>query len=191
MFWGILFLIFVSILSFIILKLTHVYLSKYSVELSLASAVLGITGTIYAVMLAMISVDVLNIFMAAEQNILFEANNVGNVFRFGQHFPDADAAELKKVTHDYLNYVLNVEIPAQDVIKLNIDSVKIRGYDYLDKITEITMNSKAPELLKERIFNSLDAITIHRRMRIAASNAHLPSFLWWVLGLGCILLILV
>jgi hypothetical protein len=187
--WGTLFLIVMLFLTYFTLNLTDTLLGKFKVDPHVASTFLGINGTIFAILLAMIAVDVLGSFSDAEKNISMEANNIGNIFRFSKHLPTNNSNQIIHILSEYLKFVTNVELPAQDLIHSNIEQVKAQGYNFLDSITHLTLDSQNSPLLQQKLLDSLDALYINRRIRIAATNAHLPNFLWAVLSIGYFLLV--
>ena len=147
--WGGCFFTSTILMTILILKLCNLaFLEKYKINPSLNATIVGIGKTIFAVMLAMITIDVLGKFAQAQHNTLLEANSAGNIFRFSQNLQRQEALAISKYVQEYLNYVLNIEIPAQDQTHLNIDNVKAAGYDYIEKILTLTLQSQGADLIK-------------------------------------------
>lgn len=196
-FYGTPFWLWCSIFSLAILAitvlLTWVYSLKYfdSIRYAVepASIVLSLNCTIFAVVLAMLTIKVVGTYDDAQKGLLLEADNTGNVFFMGMNLPEQQSKELTKLVKAYINYVITIELPAQDLNQKNIDQVKSQGYQYIQQMAKIVLNSKSLDVLKLQILNILESINSQRRIRIAATETGLPLFLWEICGLSWIILI--
>ena len=154
-FWSSIFISIVLAISIAVSWLCNNFASEsFKYDPDTAIGILGITGTIYAVMLAMIAVDVVSEYHQAEVSIVYESGYIGNIFRASQHLPPDAAIEVSNKVKSYLITVLNKEIPSQDLNHFQISNLKGLGYQDLDKIWGIVLKANAPDILNKRLAQS-------------------------------------
>jgi hypothetical protein len=145
-------------------------------------------GTLYAVLLAFAVFVVWTDFKEAESNLELEANELADLYRMSQAFPDPFSTQIQNALLGYLTSVLNDEFPA-----MAEGRESPRTFDALQNIWNVyrtggPTDSKS-QVFYEKSIERLNEMGNNRRLRILKSHGTVPTILWCLLNSGAILLV--
>ena len=182
-------LVFATLFNFLTDKFSTTKMLKQEVQLS--TSVMQVSGTIFAVLLALIVVSVFEQYSRVETVMFEEATYAGNIFRDTFLLDKKNANILRKKIYSYLNHVYNVELPAQKSGGEEIKIVKVTGNQQIEDIINVIAELHSSPILQGELINQINQLLKFRRIRIGfTTQSHLPNTIWFTLIFGSILLIL-
>jgi hypothetical protein len=147
----------------------------------------AIVAVVYAVLLAIITVDVYEKFAKAETIATAESNRLSNLLLDSSGLPPAMAAEMHSDINNYIDIVVKSEWPSQQAGKRGLEVFE-PGWTVLAHIsTELAVYepaTKGQSIDKAEMLHALNDLIKARRGRIIAASGHLPAVLWKMLVLG-------
>ncbi|MGO9697846.1 MAG: DUF4239 domain-containing protein [Xanthobacteraceae bacterium] len=147
----------------------------------------AIVAVVFAVLIAVIMVDVWETFAKADEIAAAEANKLSSLMLDTAGLPASEAEKVRVDVDKYIDVVVKTEWPSQKEGELG-EEVFEPGWAALGRLstllavfdpTTIGQNATKAEML--RVVNELIKA---RRMRILAAGAHLPNVVWGILILG-------
>jgi hypothetical protein len=147
----------------------------------------AIVAVVFAVLIAVIVVDVWETFAKADEIAAAEANKLSSLMldTAGLSAPEAEAVRVD--VDKYIDIVVKTEWPSQREGKLG-EEVFEPGWAALGRLSTLlavfdpaTMGQNATKAEMLRVVNELIKA---RRTRILAAGAHLPNVVWGILILG-------
>lgn len=147
-----------------------------------------IYGTLYAVLLAFAVFAVWVDFKEAQSNFELEANQLADLYRMAQAFPEKLSTPIQDALLGYLHSVLEDEFPA---MAEGHDSP--RTFQALQNVWSAYLaggptDSKS-QIFYDRSIERLNELGNYRRLRILKSHGTVPTILWCVLDAGAVLLL--
>jgi Protein of unknown function (DUF4239) len=143
---------------------------------SSSQVVLGVSAivmTLFALLLALVVVDLDSSYNDASKNVSAEANSLSNIEQDADAFPDANKASVEKAVADYIVQVHDHEFPAlrdgheDDTAeqKLLLISTALQAYTP-ETQTQITFYDSA--------VSQVDNLVSERHSRVAAAESSVP-----------------
>ena len=154
-----------------------------------AGFIYSVIGVMYAVLLGFTAIIVWERYDQAQTAVENEANELGDLFRDAQAFPDGVRKELETKLRSYIRLVIEKEWPAMAEYKLSLET-----RDAFNQLRQ-TYRQFTPQTEQERIWynqslTSLNQANDQRRLRLLSSrSAGIPNVMWVVLlGAGAVTL---
>lgn len=148
-----------------------------------AGSIFQVVGTLYAVLLGLIVVDTMNSMTEIRQTIEHEANGIANVFILSEGLPAQEGKELKLLSKNYVESVIDEEWAAMRNCSMskNASATIVKMWD-----TALATDSpkQAHMDIRSKILDQLSEIGNDRRKRLLSSLQKVPTILWAVLIFG-------
>ncbi len=149
----------------------------------LAMTMLGLVATINGLLVAFSAVSVWESLSGADAAVANEANTVGELARDLAVFDTAESQAARKLLGVYVQDVITTEWPAM----ARGESVE-QAWKELDAtfraIAKLDPDTPRHVALMPEIWSRANEMVKHRRTRVFASQAEVPSMLWAVILLG-------
>jgi hypothetical protein len=152
-----------------------------------AGFIYAVIGVLYAVLLGFTAVIVWERFDQAQAEVEKEANELGDLFRDAQTFPDDVRRELETKLRSYVRLVVEKEWPAMAERKASPEA-----WDAYNQLWQ-TYYRFRPQNEHETVWYTqsltrLNQLGDHRRLRLLSSRSRgIPTVMWGVLlGAGAI-----
>jgi len=147
-----------------------------------------IYGTLYAVLLAFAVFVVWVDFKEAQSNFELEANQLADLYRMAQAFPEKFSVPIQETLRGYLTSVVEDEFPA-----MAEGRESPRTFQAMQKLWNVYL-ADGPTDSKTQVFydksiGRLNELGNYRRLRILKSQGTVPTILWSVLGTGAVLFV--
>lgn len=147
----------------------------------------AIVAVVYAVLVALIVVDVFEAFQRSDSIATAESNKLSNLMLDSAGLPPQMATELRSDISKYIDIVVKSEWPSQRAGKLE-NAVFEPGWKLLAHMsTELAVFEPATmgqNVDKGEMLRALNDLIKQRRTRILAAGEHLPGVVWAILLLG-------
>ncbi|MBM2815568.1 MAG: hypothetical protein HW421_2330 [Ignavibacteria bacterium] len=150
--------------------------------------VYAVVGVIYAVLLAFLVLIVWEQFNTANERVEQEAATVSSLNKDVKCFPEAFKLEFKQAIGDYCLSMIEDEFPAMANGKFSPKT------DSLYQKVWTIFYAFEPKTEKEKfwypeVINKINQLGSTRRLRIMSVNFGIPSFMWYMIILGAIIII--
>jgi len=147
----------------------------------------AIVAVVYAVLLALITVDVFDTFAKADAIASAESNKLSNLMLDSSGLPPEMAVEMRSDLNKYIDTVVKSEWPDQQAGKLGA-AVFEPGWTILahvsNELAVFEPHSMGQNVDKAEMLRALNDLIKARRSRIIAAGEHLPAVIWKMLALG-------
>jgi hypothetical protein len=150
-----------------------------------SSAVLGVIGTLYGVLLALITVTVLERYTVVESLIVTEASQVWDLYRNTAGFPPDVAASLQADLRDYVATVIRSEWPAMRQ-EQDAETASVAVDRFMRHLIAIEPRTTGDAVLHLATLQRADDFLQTRRQRIFGGRSRLTSLMWMILIVGAI-----
>jgi hypothetical protein len=154
-----------------------------------AGFIYSVIGVMYAVLLGFTAIIVWERYDQAQTAVENEANELGDLFRDAQTFPDGVRKELETNLRSYIRLVIEKEWPAMAEYKSSLETS-----DAFNQIRQ-SFRRFTPQTEQERIWytqslTSLKQLNDQRRLRLLSGRSRgIPNVMWVVLlGAGAVTL---
>jgi hypothetical protein len=147
----------------------------------------AIVAMVYAVLLAIITVNVYEKFAKADAIATAESNRLSNLLLDSSGLPPQMAAEMRSDLDKYIDIVVKSEWPSQQSGKLGAEVFQPGWETLLHASTELAVfepTTKGQSIDKAEMLHALNDLIKARRGRIIAAGEHLPAVIWKMLLLG-------
>jgi hypothetical protein len=148
-----------------------------------AGSIFQVVGTLYAVLLGLIVVDTMNSMTEIRQTIEHEANGIANVFILSEGLPAKEGKELKLLSKNYVESVVDEEWAA-----MRNCSMSKKASATIVKMWDTALATDSPKQahmdIRSKILDQLSEIGNDRRKRLLSSLQKVPTILWAVLIFG-------
>jgi len=153
--------------------------------------IIGVMGTIYAVILAFVVFVVWNQYQMAKSAVVAEANGLGDLSRMTRRLPEPLQTQLRGALVKYLEAVIHSEWPA-----MGRQSESQEAWSALQKLWAIYRSADIDIRRDERVqifyaesLQQLNNLSDGRRTRLFCSHGKVPTLMWILLWLeGSIIL---
>ena len=180
--------IFIALIGLYTVRRT-VSLEKLKSHHEVAGFIIGIVGTIYAVLLAFMVVVQWNKYQDASTMVTTEANLLGDISRMAESLSADQRKQVLTDLRDYAQFVTDKEWPALAEGRADdrtTDTLNSLWKSYVQEIKPTTLQESA---LYAESLKRLNDLSDTRRLRINASTDGVPAVLWILLfggGIGTI-----
>jgi Protein of unknown function (DUF4239) len=153
-----------------------------------AGYLLGVVGTLYAVLLGLVVVDVQAKYQQAAMMAETEADAAADLFHLADSFPDKQRQSIQETLHEYVTIILEKEWNEKKGATHEASTFPIRRM-------WTTLNSYEPVSNHEQqcyaqALVELTQLADSRRYRLVVSAGCIPPILWAVLVSGGVLTVL-
>jgi Protein of unknown function (DUF4239) len=152
-----------------------------------AGFIYSVIGVMYAVLLGFTAIIVWERYDQAQTAVENEANELGDLFRDSQAFPDGFRREVETKLRSYIRLVMEKEWPAMAENKSSLETL-----DAFNQLRQ-TYRQFTPQTEQERIWftqavTSLNQLNDQRRLRLLSNRSTgIPNVMWVVLlGAGAV-----
>jgi hypothetical protein len=141
---------------------------------------LSILGTLYAVVLGFVVVDVSEQVRSAKADVSTEVNSILNINRFADGLPDKSKQELNAALVDYTQSVADVEWPMMPKGVLCKETWFAMKHIWRT-IKDIDPQTPKDQAFYSSIIESYNQLQTARRNRLIAAAGYISPVLWMVL----------
>ncbi len=153
-----------------------------------AGVTFGVLGAFYGLVLAFVIVAAWERFNLANANAHDEATALESLYKLGAAFSDPMRTELDSAVMDYTRRVVDEEWPKMATMGYNIRDAT--GAHRLWSIVLSYHTSDSHEqMLLDKAIDELNEISQARSQRFIFYEDDLPSVVWFVIYLGCLITI--
>jgi hypothetical protein len=151
----------------------------------LSAAVLGVIGTLYGVLLALITITVLERYTTVESLIVSEASHIWDLYRNAAQLPPAVAPVLQQDLRDYVEAVIRDEWPA---MRQRRDSARTSDAtaQFMRHLTSSEPRTTGETVLLLATIQRADDFLAARRQRLFLGRTQLERLLWIILIVGAV-----
>ena len=127
-------------------------------------------------------------FKEAQSNFELEANQMADLYRMAQAFPETLSTPIQDALNGYLTSVVEDEFPA--MAKGHESPRTLQALQNVWSVYRVSgpTDSKS-QVFYDRSIGRLNEVGNYRRLRILKSRGTVPMILWNVLGIGAVLLV--
>lgn len=147
----------------------------------------AIVAVVYAVLIALIVVDVFETFSKGDEIATAEANKLSNLMLDSAGLPPQIAGDVRADIDKYIDMVVKSEWPSQRAGKLG-DAVFEPGWTVLAQLDKrlavFEPATLGQNVNKGEMLHAMNDLIKARRSRIIAAGEHLPDVVWGILLLG-------
>ncbi|MGD0633948.1 MAG: DUF4239 domain-containing protein [Beijerinckiaceae bacterium] len=144
----------------------------------------AIVAVVYAVLIAVIVVDVWETFAKADEIATVESNKLSNLMLDSAGLPPAVGADVRANINKYIEIVVKKEWPSQQSGKMP-EEVYEPGWSMIGHLsTQLAVFEPATigqNANKAEMLQAVNDLITARRTRILAASAHLPDIVWEIL----------
>jgi|LauGreDrversion4_2_1035121.scaffolds.fasta_scaffold31943_4 hypothetical protein len=186
-FWGFMLILIVLILqTLMILGFKKIYPKDNDEYNEVSLNILQVIGTIYAILVGLLTYQVLNNFQVIQATISQEAIEIGNI---SSHVDagisnQAQSQQIQKHIYAYLNYIIDRELSLQQMNPEGIHKQQFIGWSLLEKIANDLTKLDASEMIKSKILDNLNSLYDARRQRINYRDLALPNVIWQIFSVS-------
>jgi hypothetical protein len=147
----------------------------------------AIVAVVYAVLIALIVVDVFETYAKGDAIATGEANKLSNLMLDSAGLPPQMGGEVRADIDQYIDLVVKKEWPSQQAGKLEgpVFEPGWRVLAELDKsLAVFEPTTLGQNVNKAEMLHAMNDLIKARRSRIIAAGEHLPSVVWQILLLG-------
>jgi hypothetical protein len=147
----------------------------------------AIVAVVYAVLIALIVVDVFETFSKGDEIATAEANKLSNLMLDTAGLPPQVGAEVRTDIEQYIDIVVRKEWPSQQKGKLDV-AVFQPGWTVLAQLDKMLAvfepATMGQNVNKAEMLHAMNDLIKARRSRIIAAGEHLPDVVWGILLIG-------
>jgi hypothetical protein len=153
----------------------------------IASVTFGVLGAFYGLMLAFVIVATWERFNDANNNTHEEATALESLFKLGSAFSEPMSTRLDAAVMQYTRTVVYDEWP--QMARKNYKSDKIGAHKLWSVVLSYHPADTREQLLMDKSIDELKEISETRSQRLLFYDDDLPSVVWIVIYLGCLITI--
>ncbi len=154
-----------------------------------AGAIFGTIGTVLAVGLSFMFINVWTQYVMAANTVQQEASSVADLHHLADAFPQPAHAKIQDGLDRYMQLVINVEWPLMRSGG-HSNAAYRAGYAVLNTVTSFKPKSSQEIMLQSHALDAANAFLDYRRQRLHANDDGIPNLLWAALiFVGCVVVI--
>jgi hypothetical protein len=143
-------------------------------------------SVLYGILLALLAVGAYTNYAAMDDLVSKEASCVASLYRDASAFPEPYRDSLQRDLKAYVRQTVDIGWPAQR--QGAVPSVGSQVVTTLfNDLASFNPPDKRSEIIFAETFRQFNNLVEFRRARLAGVNAGLPSIMWWVVGIGAVL----
>jgi hypothetical protein len=147
----------------------------------------GVVGAFYGVVLAFVIVAAWQRYETANERAQQEALAVANLFYLSRGFEEPMRAEMRSAVHEYARIVVNDEWEAMAKNEFAADSTTASRL--WDDLVAYKPSDSRGSLLLDKSLDQMAQLNDARRLRYVYYSNDLPSVVWIVIYVGCVITI--
>jgi hypothetical protein len=167
----------------------RIFTSGFRLPHDVASALLSVVGTLYAVLLGLIVVDSITNFEEARMVTEHEAIALGDLILFSRSLPPPLHAEITQLADEYVDHVVKLEWPAMETGRFAPEA-RSTAIRIADAVARFEPKTSREEGLHDLLLQSVQELWNNRRLRLTTATHHVPTLQWIVVVAGAIVTIL-
>jgi hypothetical protein len=144
---------------------------------------LSVIGTLYAVLLGFIVVDVMSNVQEMRYNVEQEANALGNVYLCADGLPDDLRKKVQGYCREYLDLVVNKEWASMANGKSN-EQAHVVTWKLWRVATHLDATKQGDQSIKDRMLEELSNLSDNRRTRLVTATHGVAPIMWVILLVG-------
>ncbi len=152
-----------------------------------AGVTFGVLGAFYGLVLAFVIVAAWERFNQANTDALQEATALESLYKLGAAFPDPMRSQLDSVVLQYAHRVIDEEWPRMADNTFN--GGKVGAHELWATVLGYHTADSREQMLLDKSIDELDRISAARSQRFLFYEDDLPSVVWMVIYLGCLMTI--
>jgi hypothetical protein len=145
----------------------------------------GVIGAFYGVVLAFVTVAAWQRFERANDQVQAESLAVSNLYNLAQGLSGPGRAEMRQALRTYTATVLNSEWKEMADGKFSPDQTPVQNL--WDIIIKAKPGSPQEQVFLDKSIDQLTQLSDLRRLRYVYYSEDLPSVIWVVIYVGCII----
>jgi len=146
-------------------------------------------GVLYGILLALLALGALENRTRLIDTVGREAAALKALYHDASVYPEPIRSELMTQLSDYCTYVIEVAWPEQRRGVIPMEGVT-RMVGFQERLMTFEPQTKSQEILHAETVRQFNIFIEARRQRIYSAEHKLPGPMWWVVGIGAILGIL-
>lgn len=162
--------------------------SKVKEHNDVADPLIGVLGTIYAVLIAFAVIIVWQQFDSSVANVQAEANNLAHLYRDGEAFSKDFRDKLNPLLREYRSAVIEKEWKTMQLGEMSPDVERIMN-NIWDVYTNYKIRNKTEELFFSEALSKLNTFRGLRRQRLMDARKGIEPLLWHVMIIGALIVI--
>jgi Protein of unknown function (DUF4239) len=152
-----------------------------------ASVTFGVLGAFYGLVLAFVIVAAWQRFNQANAGALEEATALESLYKLGAAFPEPMRNQLDSVVLEYSHRVIDTEWP--EMADNSFQGGKVGAHELWAAVLAYHAADGREQLLVDKSIDQLNLISQARSQRVFYYGDDLPSVVWTVIYLGCLMTI--
>jgi len=152
-----------------------------------AGVTFGVLGAFYGLVLAFVIVAAWQRFNQASASTHQEATALGSLYRLAQALPEPTGIQLESAVLEYSRHVVDVEWPK--MAGKTYDRENRGDHKLWSIVLEYRPADSREQMLIDKSIDQLNQISQARSIRFLFYDDDLPSVLWTVIYLGCLITI--
>lgn len=153
-----------------------------------ASALLSVVGTMYAVLLGLVVVDAMSRFQQGLSVTEQEANSLADVFLLSESFPKEKALRIQRLCRTYATLVVETEWKEMDCQRI-CGNARKTAVDLMKEVENFEPTTEREKAIFPIAVQEVCQVWDNRRQRTNMSTHGIPMVEWIVLIIGSIVTI--
>jgi Protein of unknown function (DUF4239) len=147
---------------------------------------LGSFSVLYGILLGLVAVGAYQNFSSISDLVTKEASSLTGLYRDVSALPEPYRDKLEADLRDYTRYTIDYGWAAQRKGHVTIGSTQ-RMTVFFDDLASFNPTDQRSEIVFAEAFRQFNNLTELRRARLAQVTTGIPAVLWWVVGIGAFL----
>jgi hypothetical protein len=144
---------------------------------------LTVSGMMFAVLLGFFIAQAMRDYTSAQNNIVAEANAVGEVFRDAKGLRDVDRKRIRQLCRDYVDSVIKDEWPLLPKGEASAKSQAIMN-DLWEASLSVTPTNDRELVVYDSYFDAMNVLGGLRRVRTSTIAIGMPPHFWAIIAFG-------
>jgi hypothetical protein len=179
--------VLLAILGLLVERRLHVF-QRLGVDNEVLAAVFGMTGTLYAILVAFAIIVVWGDYATTQETASVEANALADTEQMSRGFPVPVRREVREATRTYCRLVIEEEWPllASGGRSVRADATLMELWQIYTELpeeyTSIGVYSQSLARINE--------LSTNRRLRLLASDKGVPDIMWFLLSVVAVFVVI-
>jgi hypothetical protein len=143
-------------------------------------------SVLYGILLGLVAVGAYGNYSAMGDLVAKEASCVASLYRDSSALPEPYRATVQRDLRSYIRQTVDMGWPTQRQGLVPSGGSQIVT-TLFDDLTAFSPTDNRGQLIFAETFRQFNNLVELRRARLAAVNAGIPAILWWVVGMGAVL----
>ena len=152
----------------------------------LVGVALSSFSVLYGILLGLVAVGAYQDFSNISDLVTKEASSLAGLYRDASQFPEPTRTVLQRDLKTYTRYTIDKAWPLQRRGIVPTGGSVLMG-KLFDDLAAFSPTDRRSEVIFAEAFSRLNNYTELRRARLAQVTTGLPGVLWWVVGIGAFL----